>query len=70
MPQSNIDKRNSNKNYKESEKSVNMIFCVIVKVASFVEYMAKKLIIPNNKTRKINLKSKDKILSLILKFPC
>ena len=35
MPQSDIDKGNSNKNYKESEKSVNMIFCVIVKVSSF-----------------------------------
>ena len=29
-----------------------------------VEYMAKKLIIPNNKIRKISLKSKDKTLSL------
>ena len=35
MPQSNIDKGNRNKNYKESEKSVNMIFCVIAKISSF-----------------------------------
>ena len=68
MPQLDIDKRNSNKNYKESEKSVNMIFCVIVKVPSFCRIHGKKLIIPNNITRKINLKSKDKIFSLKLKL--
>ena len=42
MPQSDIDKRNSNKNYKESDKSINMIFCVIVKVPSFRRIHGKK----------------------------
>ena len=42
MPQLDIDKRNSNKNYKESEKSVNMIFCVIIKVPSFRRIHGKK----------------------------
>ena len=42
MPQSNIDKRNNNKNYKESEKPVNMIFCVIAKVPSFCRIHGKK----------------------------
>ena len=42
MPQSDIDKGNTNKNYKESEKPVNMIFCVIVKVPSFGRIHGKK----------------------------
>ena len=42
MPQSYINKGNNNKNYKESKKSVNMIFCVIVKVASFRRIHGKK----------------------------
>ena len=42
MPQLDIDKGNNNKDYKESKKSVNMIFCVIVKVPSFCRIHGKK----------------------------
>ena len=42
MPQSDIDKGDNNKNCKESEKSINMIFCVIVKASSFRRIHSKK----------------------------
>ena len=42
MPDLNIDEGNGNKDYKENAKSLNMTFCVIVKVSPFCRIHGKK----------------------------